>query len=331
LKDLITGDSGGFGLEIMERRSALKCADINGKKSNILLKDLKENKSMYLMFSVVLLYYALFCYKPMYGVVIAFKDFSVAKGILGSPWVGLKYFADFLSDPYFGRIIKNTLVISVNALIFGFPAPIILALLLNELKSGRFSRMVQLVVYLPYFISLVVVCGLVVKFTSDRGVINDITAFFGAERVSFLNYPQYFVPTYVVSGIWQSTGYGSIVFLAALTGVEQELYEAATIDGANRWRQALHVSMPGILPTIVTMLVLNVGSLLGVGYEKIMLLYNPLTYSTADVISTYTYRRGLVGMEWSYSAAVGLFNSVINFALLIIVNRVSRRLEGGLW
>ena len=280
----------------------------------------------------ILAYYILFHYKPMYGVIISFKDFSPTKGIAESNWVGFKHFVDFLTNPYFWRLMKNTLIISLSTLIFSFPAPVILALLLNEIRGKVISRVVQLIAYLPHFISLVVVCGLIVKFTSDKGVINDIFAMFGAERISYLNHPQYFVPVYVISDIWQSIGWGSIIYLAALTGVDQQLYEAAIIDGANRWKQTLHVTLPGIAPTFVIMLILRIGGLMNVGYEKIILLYNPITYETADVISTFVYRKGLIELNWSFSAAVGLFNSIINFALLLTANKISARTsESSLW
>jgi len=305
---------------------------IAGEKSKVYIKDLKRNYSLYLMALPILAFYILFHYKPMYGVIIAFKNFSPAKGVIGSEWVGIKHFIDFFCNPYFFRLMKNTLVISLSTLVFSFPAPIILALLINEIRSKWFSRIVQLIVYLPHFISLVVVCGLILKFTSDKSIINDIAVLFGHERVSFLNHPKYFVPVYVISDIWQSAGWNSIIYLAALTSVEQQLYEAAIIDGASRWRQTLHITIPGIAPTIITMFILRIGNMLNVGYEKIILLYNPVTYETADVISTYVYRKGLIENSWSFSTAVGLFNSIINFTLLIFANRLSRKInEISLW
>ena len=233
-----------------------------------LKKDIKKNGILYLMASGVILFYVLFHYKPMYGVLIAFKDFSPSKGIWNSPWAGFRYFHEFFINPYFWRLMRNTLTISVSCLVFSFPAPIILALLMNELRNKWFPRMVQLVAYLPHFISLIVICGLIIKFTADKGIINDITSLFGMERISYLNYPQYFVPVYVLSDIWATIGWGSIIYLAALTSVDPELYKAALIDGANRWQQVKHVSIPGILPTIVIMLTLRIGSRLNIGYEK---------------------------------------------------------------
>ena len=308
--------------------------ELLGKKSfaKRLGRDLRMNGGLYLLFIPVALFFILFKYKPMGGLLIAFENYSPTTGMLGSDFVSLEHFKSFVSNPYFWRLMRNTITISGACLIFGFPAPIILALLLNELTCKRFQRGVQLVAYLPHFISMIVICGLITKFTADRGIINDIMAFFGAERVSFLNYPKYFVPVYVISGIWTDIGWNSIIYFAALTGIDKQLYEAAVIDGAGRFKQVLHVTIPGIMPTIVTMLILQIGNLLNLGYEKIILLYNPITYETADVITTYVYRKGILEGSFSFSTAVGLFNSVLNFALLYIANTVSRKAgEGSLW
>ncbi|MEG2670104.1 MAG: ABC transporter permease subunit, partial [Oscillospiraceae bacterium] len=250
-----------------------------------LSKDLKRNASLYIMAIPVILYYLIFMYKPMYGLCIAFKDFTPTKGIIGSTWVGFKHFISFFGNPYFGRLMTNTIVMSLSTLVFSFPIPIILAIMMNELKSKKFSQISQLAIYMPHFISLIVICGLITKFTSSTGLINDMVVFFGGDRMNLLNEPKAFVPIYVISHIWQEAGWGSIIYLAALTGIDQQQYEAATIDGAGRWKQTLHVTIPGILPTIVIMLLLSVGNVLSIGYEKIILLYNPLTYETADVIS----------------------------------------------
>lgn len=294
--------------------------------------DMAMNWSLYLLFLPILLFYILFRYMPMGGLLISFENYSPKKGITGSEWVGFAHFISFFQNPYFWRLMKNTVWISLSNMIFGFPAPIILALMLNELRSKKFQHGIQLVAYLPHFISMIVVCGLVLKFTSDKGIINDFLALFGVKRKSFLNIPKYFVPVYVLSGIWTDVGWSSIIYFAALTGIDQQLYEAAIIDGAGRWKQTLHVTLPGIMSTIVIMLILQIGNLLNLGYEKIILLYNPITYETADVISTYVYRKGILEGAFSYSTAVGLFNSVINFALLIIANTISKKAgEGGLW
>lgn len=294
--------------------------------------DFSVNKSLYLMILPVLAFYIIFHYKPMYGAIIAFKEFVPAKGIWGSPWVGLKHFTEFFESYYFGRILKNTLIISVNSLVFGFPAPIILALLINELKSKYLSRTVQTITYMPHFISLVVVCGMIKDFTKDTGVINSIMGLFGAEKVTMLNVPELFVPVYVISGIWQEIGWGSIIYLAALSGIDQELYEAATIDGAGRWKQTLHVTLPCLAPTIIVLLILRLGSMMNVGFEKIILLYNPAIYDTSDVIASFVYRKGLQEFSWSFGSAVGLFNSLINFVLLLSANWISKKMnESSLW
>lgn len=297
-----------------------------------LVKNISVHRYAYLMIVPVLAYYILFCYAPMYGAVIAFKDFSPRLGILKSEWVGFRYFAELLASPNFYRALKNTLIISVSSLVFCFPAPILLALLLNELRGKWFPRIVQTTSYLPHFISMVVVCGMIKDFTMDTGFINDIIAFFGGERTTLLNQVNAFVPIYIISDIWQGVGWGSIVYLAALTSIDQQLYEAADIDGAGRLRKLWSITLPGIIPTITMMLILKMGSLLSVGYEKIILLYNPLTYESADVISSFVYRRGLQEMDWSFSTAVGLFNSMINFVLLFSANIISRKVsDSGLW
>jgi len=295
-------------------------------------KDWLKNYSLYLLVSPVLIYYIVFHYVPIYGATIAFKDFMPTKGIWGSPWVGFEHFREFFGGYYFWRILKNTLVISLTSLVFGFPAPILLALLINEVKNRLFSRFVQTVTYMPHFISLVVACGLVIDFTRDTGIINTVIAFFGGEKVTMLNNPNYFVPIYVSSEIWQEIGWGSIIYLAAMGSIDPQQYEAATIDGAGRWKQTLHVTIPGIASTIIILLILKIGGILSVGYEKIILLYNPAIYESADVISSYVYRKGLQEFAWSFSSAVGLFNSTINFMLLIGANWISKKInQSGLW
>ena len=297
-----------------------------------LWNDLKRYRGAYLIALPVVLFYILFAYKPMYGIIIAFKDFSPGAGIWGSDWVGLQHFKAFFQSYYFGRILKNTLVISFSTILFGFPAPIIFALLLNEIKNPAFKRITQTISYMPHFISLVVVCGMISLFVSEKGIITYLLSFFGVKQVSMLSNPSYFVPIYVISGIWQELGWGAIIYLSALSGIDPQLYEAAKIDGANRCKQTLHVTLPGISGTIIIMLLLRIGSVMSVGSEKILLLYNPSIYETADVISTYVYRKGLVDYQWSFSTAVGLFNSVINFAMVMIFNKVSKKTtEISLW
>lgn len=301
-------------------------------KWQILKKNIIKYKYIYIMALPILAYYIIFHYIPMYGVIIAFKDFSPAGGIMGSKWVGLKHFKDFFTSYYSGNIIRNTLLISLYDIIWGFPAPIILALLLNELSNQKFKRTVQTISYMPHFISLVVICGMIKDFTATEGVINDLIVLLGGERSNMLGRPELFRTIFISSGIWQGIGWGSIIYLAALSGIDPALYEAATIDGAGRWKQTIHVTLPGIAPTIVILLILRVGSIMSVGFEKIILLYNPMTYETADVISSYVYRKGLLDFNYSYSTAVGLFNSIINFLLLIITNSISRRVsETSLW
>jgi len=299
---------------------------------NKVKKEFKRNKSLYFLSIPIIMYYLMFHYKPMYGALMAFQDYEPIKGLWESDWVGLKHFISFFTDQYFFRLMKNTLAISGASILFGFPAPLILALLMNEIKNNHYKRTVQTITYLPHFISIVVICGMIKNFTADTGIINYIIALFGGERVSLLNSPENFVPIYVISDIWQNAGWGTIIYLAALTGIAPELYEAATIDGANRWQQTIHVTLSNIMPTIVIMLILRLGSILTVGYEKIILLYNPITMKTADVISTYVYRVGLLDLNWSFSAAVGLFNSIINFLFLVLTNYLSKKMsETSLW
>jgi len=313
--------------------STLNKAGINSRSYiRRLLKYINMNKGLYVMIIPVLAFYILFCYKPMYGAVIAFKDYIPSKGIWGSPWVGLQNFAEFFRSMYFGRVLKNTVIISASSIIFGFPAPIILALLLNELRLRYLKRTVQTITYMPHFISLVVICGLIKEFTMDTGVVNTVLSVFGFERVTMLLQPGLFVPVYVISGIWQEIGWGSIIYLAAISGIDQELYEYATIDGAGRWKQTLHITLPGMAPTILILFILCLGNIMNVGYEKIILLYNPMIYSTSDVISSYVYRKGLLEFGWSFSTAVGFFNSIINFFFLITANFITKKFsDSSLW
>ncbi len=293
-------------------------------------RDLRRNRQVYLMLLPVLLYYLIFHYGPMYGAVIAFEDFNPVKGIFGSRWVGLQNLQDFFSSVYFTRLIFNTLAINVIDLIVGFPAPIILALLITELRWNPFKRLVQTVTYLPHFISVVVVVGMLFDFFARDGLVNEMLA--STPPTAFMQSPEWFRQLFVGSGIWQHVGWGSIVYLAAIATVDPTLYEAAKVDGANRFQQIRHITIPGIMPTIIILLILRMGTMMTVGYEKIILMYNPLTYETADVISTYVFRRGILQADFGFSAAVGLFNSVINFALLIAANKISRRVtETGLW
>ena len=293
----------------------------------MVVRDLTRYQYVYLMALPVIAFYVIFHYVPIYGAIIAFKDFSPMLGSCTAPGWVLSTSRTSLRGIYFWRVLSNTLLISLYQLVFGFPAPILLALLLNEVRTEIFKKSVQTITYLPHFISLVVVCGMIRDFTMSGGVINDLIVFFGGQRTSLLQDPALFRSIYTISGIWQEIGWGSIIYLATLSGIDQELYEAASIDGAGRFKQALHVTLPGLMPTIIILLILRMGRMLSVGFEKIILLYNPATYETADVISTFVYRRGLQDLDWSFSSAVGLFNSVVNFALLIMANRMSRRMD----
>lgn len=297
-----------------------------------LSSDIRRNRRLYVMMLPVILFYLLFHYVPMFGAVIAFKEYSPSLGILGSKWVGLMHFKEFFSSYYFGRILKNTILLSVYNILFCFPAPIILALLLNELKSRHFLKFTQTIIYLPRFVSIIVICSLIKTFTYSDGLINDLLLPFFGERIPLLQEPKYFRPVYIISEIWQTVGWDSIIYMAALAGVDQELYEAAKIDGAGKLRQLFSVTLPSIAPTIVVLFIIKVGSMMNIGYEKVILLYNEVIYETADIISSFIYRKGLLDFSWSYSSAVGLFNSVCSFILLFSANAISRKLtDNSLW
>jgi len=296
------------------------------------LRDLAANKYVYLMLLPVVAYYLVFYYMPMYGLQIAFKDFSPGLGTWESPWVGFRHFQDFFDSYYFWRILRNTLLLSLYELLFAFPASIVLALLLNELRSAVFKRTVQTITYMPHFISIVVIAGMMVDFLARDGLINNVLGWFGVEPIAFLQESGWFRTIFISSGIWQSVGWGSIIYLSAISGIDPSLYEAAKVDGASRWKQTIHITLPGIASTVIILLILQIGNFMAVGTDKILLLYNSSTYETADVIGTFVYRKGILESNFSYSAAVGLFNSVINFILLIMANALSRRTsETKLW
>ncbi|MDR2376858.1 MAG: ABC transporter permease subunit [Treponema sp.] len=301
---------------------------MTGRK-NSLLKNLKRDKLLLLLALPAALYFLVFHYLPMIGTVIAFQNFRPGAGLFGSPFVGLRWFKEFFSSLFFFRLVKNTFLLSFYMLIFAFPVPIIFALMLCEVKDGLFRRTVQAISFMPHFISIVVVVGILQNFLSiSDGVINQLRAVMSLPAIGFLEDPAYFRAVYVASGIWQEFGWNSIVYIAAIAGISPQLYEAARIDGCSRFRQMIHITLPGIMPATVTLLILQLGKMMSVGFEKIILMYNPSTYSVADVISTYVYRRGIVDMQFSYAGAVDLFNSVINMALLLLVNRISRRKTG---
>ena len=294
------------------------------------LKDIKRdftrNWTAYLLAVPVLAFFIIFSYIPMAGIVLSFEKFTPKAGVFLSEWIGLKNFINFFGSYYFWRLLRNTFLLSFFDLLFNFPAPIIFALLLNEVENKIFKKIVQTISYMPYFISMVVLAGIVIDFVASDGVITTALANIGlVEKKNLLSISQYFRAVYIGSGMWQMLGYGSIIYLAALSGVDQELYEAARIDGAGRWRQTWHITLPGIASTIIIMLILRLGQLLSVGMDKILLLYNPLIYETADVISTFVYRKGIQESDYGYSTAVGLFNSVINFLFLLGANTISRK------
>jgi len=289
---------------------------------------------LYAILSPALVLVLVFCYFPMYGVLIAFKDFSPFKGILGSPWVGLQYFKEFLNDSYFWNVMLNTLRINVLSLLFGFPAPIILALLLNEVVFIKFKKIVQTISYLPYFISWVVVASIANTILSpESGVVNILLVkVLHMEPIYFLTESKYFVAIIVLAGIWKGIGMSSIYYLAALSSIDPVLYDAAKIDGAGRLMQTLHITLPGLKNMITVLLVLNLGTMVSIGFENIFLFYNPLVYDVGDVISTYTYRLGLVNMQYSVTTAIGLAQSVINMVLILGSNFIAKKMGGwALW
>jgi putative aldouronate transport system permease protein len=293
----------------------------------------KRNSVLYLFLLPALLYYAIFNYGPMYGTVIAFMDYNPFRGIAESPWVGLRHFYAFFDSIYFFRLIRNTFLLGAYSIVFGFAVPIVFALLLNEMNKGKLRSVFQSISYLPHFISTVVVAGLIVTFLSpSTGVVNALISAAGGQTIDFMREPGWFRAVYVSSGIWQQMGWSSIIYFAALSGISPSLYEAADIDGAGRLDKVWNISLPGILPTIVTMFLLDLGRIMDVGFEKVFLLYNSSTYETADVLSTYVYRAGLEQQQYSFAAAVGLFNSLITLAFIILFNKLARRLSGNsLW
>lgn len=297
-----------------------------------LKRDFQKNRSLYFMIIPVVLFYILFHYKTMYGAIIAFYNYRPARGLEGSKWVGLDHFIYFFKSPFFMRTLKNTLAISLLNLLFAFPAPIILALLLNEVRNKYFKKVVQTVTYLPHFISSVIICGMLTSFCLSTGLFNDIIELFGGKRIPLLQGTDYYRTIYIASDIWQTIGWSSIIYLAALSGVDKNLYEAAQLDGANKWKQTWNITLPSILPTIMIQLILRIGTLMSVGYEKTLLIYNPTNYAVSDIIATYNFRMGLELGDWSYATAIGLFNSVVNCILLVMSNKLSKKYtENSLW
>ena len=295
------------------------------KLSERIVIELKKNKYLYILSIPIFLYFILFKYLPMFGLTLAFKDYNIMKGVADSEWVGLKYFKEFFSSVYFTRTLLNTFIISLMDIVIGFPIPIIFALLLNELRGKYFKKFVQTASYLPHFISMVVICGMITDFFSTNGLISTLVSKLGGENMNYIGNPSYFRQIFVGTNIWQQLGWNSIIYIAALAGVDRDLYEAAAVDGAGRWRQLIHITLPGISGTIVIMLIMRLGQVLSVGYEKIILLYTPQTYDVADVISSYTYRAGIINQRYSYSIAVGMFQSVINVIILLTANTISKK------
>lgn len=309
-------------------------AQVRGSpRVNRLAKALFQDRYLWLLAVPAVVYYILFHYLPMYGLLIAFKDFSPFLGILRSPWVGFVWFEQFFTSIHFVRTVRNTLLLNFYGFFFNFTVPIIFALLLNEVHNSLFRRWVQTISYIPHFVSIVVVVGLInAMFNTENGLVNTVMARLGMETVPFLILPGWFRPLYIGSDIWQHFGWRAIIYLAALTAIDQEQYDAAWVDGANRWQQLRFITLPGIAPTIIILMILYVGQMMSVGFEKILLMYGPGTYETADVISTFVYRRGIAGGDYSFAAAAGLFNSVINLVLILMVNRMSRQFTGtSLW
>ncbi len=311
------------------RNAAPKCKTGTFQK---IRNDFTRNKWSYALALPGMLFYIIFAYVPIYGIIIAFKDYNAAGGILGSPWVGLKHFSSFFGSIYFKRLLTNTVMLNFYGILFGFPLPIILALMLNEVRNAGLKKTVQTMSYLPHFISMVVICGMIVDFTSFRGIITQALNAAGGNYTNLLNEPKLYRTIYIVSDIWQGLGWNSIIYIAALSGVDAQLYEAAEIDGAGKWRQTLSVTIPGIMPTVVIMFVLRVGSIMSLGADKTILLYNPAIYEKADIISSYVYRKGLLENNQSLSTAVGLFNSLINCAMVLGANTLSKKLtDSGLF
>lgn len=290
--------------------------------------EIQTNKWLYLMFLPVFIWYLLFAYLPMGGMVIAFQKYDIVKGILKSTWVGLTNFKILFTDPYFPRLFSNTLLLNIFGLIFGFPLPIILAIAFNEIRRKKFKKITQTISYLPYFISSVVVMSMVIQFVSNSGLINMVLNKLGHESINFLQIPKYFRTIFITTGIWQGTGFGAIIYMAALAGISTEQYEAATVDGAGKFQKMLYITLPGLAPTIVIMLLINLGSILNVGHERIILLYNPAIYETADVFNTYVYREGLANRRYSYAQAMSIFQNTVGFVLVYLANKITRKLDG---
>jgi len=299
----------------------------NSKRNlNWYIRHFKKEWQLYALLAPAVIWVIVFLYQPMYGLQIAFKDYSLFKGITASPWIGFEHFETLFSSDQFVRAFWNTMKISALTMIFGFPAPIILALMFNEILNQKFKKTAQTIVYLPHFISTVIIAGIVITaFSPSAGIVNTVLGWFGVEPIYFLSKPEWFRPIFIGSGIWQEAGFSSIVFLAAIAGVNPSLYESAMVDGASRWQMMWKITIPSILPTILIMLIIRIGNLLEVSFELIILLYQPATYETADVVNTFIFRQGLQGGQYDVAAAAGLFNAVVAFILVMTANTISRR------
>ena len=301
-------------------------------KRRLIKRDWRMNKAVYLMAVPGIVYFIIFNYIPMGGILMAFEDYSIKKGIFGSTWVHFDNFIRFFNSVYFWRLIRNTLLISFYGLIFSFPFPIIFALCLNEIRNVKFKKLTQTISYMPYFISIVVVVSIIYDFCSSDGALTKLAAAFGDTGGALIARPEWFRTLYIGSNIWQHLGYNSIIFISALAAIDQELYEAAVIDGASRWKQTIYITLPELSSTIVVLLILRLGQIMNVGYEKTILMYSPATYDTADVIASYVYRVGIIDADYGYSTAINFFNSIVNFIVLFVANTISRKLsETSLW
>ncbi len=294
-------------------------------------RSIRQAPALYVMIGIVILWSFVFHWVPIYGITIAFKRYTPLDGFFGGEWIGLKYIEDFLADPFLWRLVRNTLLLGALNLAFGFPAPIIFALLLNEMRVRWFKRVVQSISYLPHFIAVVIVVGLIYQFFSFDGLATQVVNRLGFEP-DFLSDPAWFRPLYVASGVWQDVGWGTIIYLAAMAGISVELYESARIDGAGRLQQVRFITVPGIMPTMVVLFILATRNVVQVGFEKAFLMQNPGIYETADVIATYVYRRGIQGGEFSYGTAIGLLNNLVSFGVVLVINKLSIRIRGeGIW
>ncbi|MBR4061060.1 MAG: sugar ABC transporter permease [Lachnospiraceae bacterium] len=323
-------------MKLLEKKVSVELGnrDFLKEKRKKTFREMKRNYQIYILLIPVILYFLVFKYGPMYGAVIAFLDYKPAKGILGSDWVGFKNFITFFKDPYFFRIMRNTLIISFASILVTMPCTILFAVLINEIANTKFKRLVQTVTYLPHFISLIVICGMVTEFCSMDGIITSFFVAFGMERQNLLQNPDFYRAIHIGSQLWQGLGWGTIIYLSALSSIDQEQYEAASIDGAGRFAKMRYITLPCLIPTITIMLIMDLGRVMNVGYQKNILLANTLTLQTAEVIDSYIYRTGLASSypRFSYSTAVGLFKSLVNVTLVVSANKFSRKVQGsGLW